>query len=79
MSDKIIAGSQQPSRVERMKMELDNLKENLEKLSAFVDGDKFHGLQEEAREDLLLQRKAMTDYAFILSKRYDDAVSDGEK
>ncbi len=61
--------------VSRMSAELDELCGKLAKLGAFLDGDKASTVSEEVLSDLKLQRKAMTEYAFILSKRYDDAVA----
>lgn len=71
-------GAQHPiasSFVDRMATERDELMQRLEKLGAFLDGDKSSTLTAEALEDLTLQRKAMTEYAFILSKRHDDAIA----
>ncbi|WP_405045534.1 crAss001_48 related protein [Pseudomonas extremaustralis] len=59
-----------------MKLERDELMQRLEKLGAFLDGDKSSTLPVEVLEDMKLQRKAMTEYAFILSKRYDDVIAD---
>lgn len=71
-------GSQNPSGstfISRMSVELGELSDKLAKLSAFLDSDKVRTVSEEVLSDLTLQRKAMTEYAFILSKRYDDAIS----
>lgn len=63
------------SFIDRMKLERDDLMQRLEKLGAFLDGDKSSTLPVEVLEDMKLQRKAMTEYAFILSKRYDDVIA----
>lgn len=56
----------------RLKAERDQTVFRLDKLKAFLASDAFNLLGEEAKEDLVLQAKTMTDLAFILSKRYDD-------
>ena len=61
--------------LDRLKRERDDLTDKLEKLKAFVASDKFASLDDEAQSDLTLQVEVMTPYAFIVSKRYDDAVA----
>lgn len=71
-------GSQHPvgsTFISRMSVELDELRDRLASLNAFLDGDKASTVPEEVLSDLTLQRKAMTEYAFILSKRYDEATA----
>lgn len=71
-------GSQHPvgsTFISRMSVELDELRDRLDNLNAFLDGDKASTVPEEVLSDLTLQRKAMTEYAFILSKRYDEATA----
>lgn len=61
--------------ISRLKKERDELVDRLAKLKAFLDSDKASGIPVEALEDLKLQHKAMTDYAFIVSKRYDELTA----
>lgn len=61
--------------ISRMSVELDELCDRLANLNAFLDGDKASTVPAEVLSDLQLQRKAMTEYAFILSKRYDEATA----
>ena len=58
--------------ITRLEAERDQTKERLDKLNAFIGSDAFNMLGDEAKEDLVLQAKAMTQLTFILSKRYDD-------
>lgn len=55
----------------RLRAERDRTVGDLNKLSAFLDGD-VSKLSEDAVSDLHLQKDVMTQLAFILSKRYDD-------
>lgn len=55
----------------RLEKERDRTVSDLNKLTAFLDGD-VSKLTEEAVADLHLQKDIMTQLAFILSKRYDD-------
>lgn len=56
----------------RLAAERDRTVEDLNKLTAFLDGGGSAALPREAREDLKLQKEVMMQLAFILSKRYDD-------
>ncbi len=68
---------QQPETfITRLSKERDELVERLNKLTAFLNSDKASHMHPELIEDLKLQEKAMTDYAFILSKRYDDLIAE---
>lgn len=55
----------------RLCAERDRTVGDLNKLTAFLDGD-VSKLSEAAVSDLYLQKDVMTQLAFILSKRYDD-------
>lgn len=58
----------------RLRAERDRTVEDLNKLTAFLDGD-VSKLSEAAVSDLYLQKDVMTQLAFILSKRYDDLTA----
>jgi hypothetical protein len=58
----------------RLEKERDRTVSDLNKLTAFLDGD-VSKLAEEAVADLHLQKDIMTQLAFILSKRYDDLTT----
>ena len=61
--------------VTRLRDERDTTVSNLKKLGEFLASPKSDSVPAEALEDLKLQHKAMTDLAFILSKRYDEATA----
>lgn len=61
--------------ITRLCAERDTTVSNLKKLGDFLASPKSDSVPAEALEDLKLQHKAMTDLAFILSKRYDEATA----
>lgn len=56
----------------RLAAERDRTVEDLNKLTAFLDSEASHKIGHEALSDLHAQKEVMTQFAFILSKRYDD-------
>lgn len=62
--------------ITRLQKERDELVERLNKLNAFLGSPAGYEIEKSARDDLVLQAEAMTQYAFILSKRYDDLTAD---
>lgn len=58
--------------ITRLRTERDDLVLRLNKLNDFITGDKADTVPAEVLEDLKLQARAMTDYALIVSKRYDE-------
>jgi hypothetical protein len=56
----------------RLLEERDQLKEKLEKLDTFVDGDIFPTILELQRELLLVQLYHMSEYLYILDERLED-------
>ncbi len=63
------------SFLDRLKRERDETSDRLSKLKGFFGSEMFNTLDHEAQSDLRLQADVMEQYAFILSKRYDDAVA----
>lgn len=55
--------------VERMSSEYDELKERVDKLGVFLDGDIYKTLNLEEQDDLITQYHAMIIYKTILRKR----------
>jgi len=61
--------------LERLMRERDETADRLTKLRGFFGTEVFRLLDHEAQDDLRVQADVMEQYAFILSKRYDDAVA----
>lgn len=56
---------------QRVVEELEELSSKSQKLSVFITGDIFAGLQEEEKKDLVEQLETMEKYADILERRID--------
>lgn len=63
------------SFVDRMKLELDELDERIEKLEKFIESDSFMSLEETDRNLLNEQLQAMHSYLGVLSCRFERATS----
>ena len=63
-----------PDFQRRVMAEYNELREKLDKLSVFIDGDTFKALPDKQREQLAGQRDAMSVYAQFLHNRIADFV-----
>lgn len=58
----------------RLEAERNRTVSDLEKLTAFLEGPVAQTIPAEVLDDMRAQKKVMTELAFILSKRYDEAT-----